>query len=246
MQLTVINGEYQLLLPEYRAAREQWDIKNGGWEVERINEMVSTIVPQDVVFDIGTEAGDISALLVKYTDCEIVLFEPNNRVWPSIKAVWEANELKRPLDFFRGFLSSKTTIQDYKINNSLECGLEMVPDHGFKQLYENYPDVPQITLDDYCQQTGIYPNVITMDCEGAEWDIIKGAEKTLKEKKPIIFMSVHPEFLFDSYRNDGIWKERYGERCFAVHMIRFIDELGYKHRVLEWDWHEIHVTFEPK
>jgi FkbM family methyltransferase len=251
MQLTKINGRYELLLPDHRAAREQWDIRNGGWEVERIEEMLDEIEPHHVVFDIGTEEGDITALLQKESGCKMVLFEPNDRVWPCIKYIWEANGLADPLDFYRGFLSDKTTNsshtvrqQPFSIFGDIDVE-KMIPDHGFKQLYENYPDVPQMTLDDYVELTGIIPDVITMDVEGSEWNIIKGAQKTLKEKKPIIFMSVHPEFLYESYRNEGKWKDEYGERCFVVHMLRFIDELGYTHRVIEWDYHECHVQFSP-
>lgn len=245
---TKINGKYELFIPEYRALRPEWLIENGGWETKRIDAMIETVTNKDVVFDLGTEAGDISALIMKYTDCNMVLCEPNKRVYPSIKSVWQANGLKQPLDFFRGFMSDKTTITDYKINN-LFTDIDintMIPDHGFCQLYENYPDVPQVTLDDYCAMTGIYPTALTIDIEGAEWNFVKGAQKTLKEKKPIIFMSIHPEFLYESYRNEGEWKEKFGERCFAVHMIRFINELGYQHEVIEWDYHEIHVAFIPK
>ncbi len=102
------------------------------------------------------------------------------------------------------------------------------------------------TMDRFCHQTGIYPTVITMDVEGAEFEVIKGAENVLREHKPIIFMSVHPEFMFESYRNEGIWKERYGERQHVVHMLRFIDEIGYTHRCIEYDYHELHMVFEPK
>lgn len=243
MQLTKINGKYELLLPEHRANRREWSLEYGGWEVERIEAMLDVLTPKDILFDLGTEEGDISALLVKESGCGIVLIEPNSRVWGCMKAIWDANGLKRPIDFFSGFMSNKNT---HGIRASWD-GLvsDLMPDHGFKQLYENYPDVPQMKLDDYCESTGIYPTVITMDCEGAEWEIIKGAEKTLREKKPIIFMSIHAEFLFDSYRNEGIWKEKYGDRCFVVHMLRFIDELGYRHEIIEWDYHECHAKFTP-
>lgn len=246
MQLTKINGKYELLLPEHRAAREQWDIDKGGWEVARTEEMLKVLKPTDILFEGGVEEGDLTALFVKYSGCQVVMFEPNDRVWPCIKAIWEANDLPVPISFFPGFLSSKTAINHVWGNwwqTMTKDG--MIHDHGFKQLYENYPDVPQITLDDYCAITGIYPTVLNLDVEGAEWDVIKGAEQTLRTKKPIIFMSVHAEFLFDSYRNEGIWKEKYGDRCFVVHMLRFIDELGYKHEIIEWDYHECHAKFTP-
>ena len=251
MQLTKINGKYELWLPEHRAARPEWKLENGGWEVARINAMVSHITAGDIVFDIGTEEGDISALIAKYTGCEMVLFEPNDRVWPCIKAIWEANKLQKPLHFYPGFLSNIESddriisLYDYNEHWNRMTHSDMVADHGFKQLYENYPAVPQIKLDDYCDTFGICPTVITMDCEGSEWEIIKGAERTLRNHRPTIFMSIHPEFLYESYRNEGIWKEKYGERCFVVHMLRFINELGYKHSIIEWDYHECHARFDP-
>lgn len=257
MQLTKINGKYELWLPDHRAARPEWKLENGGWEVARIDEMIRAIDDKiaeldperwPVVFDIGTEEGDISSLLAKYTNCQMVLIEPNDRVWPCMKIIWEANALTPPLAFFPGFFSSETKIQkgqQFRTWVVADQG-DMIPDHGFKQLYENYPDVPQVTLDQYCYQNNIFPDVITMDVEGSEFEVIKGAEKTLREKKPIIFMSVHPEFMYESYRNEGAWKEKYGERQHVVHMLRFIDELGYTHRCIEYDYHELHMVFEPK
>jgi FkbM family methyltransferase len=248
MQLTKINGKYELWLPDHRAARPEWKLENGGWEVARIEEMLNGkhgCRSADVVFDIGTEEGDISALLQKYGDVKMVLFEPNDRVWPCIKDIWEANDLADPLHFIGAFLSSNHKPGNFFQWNAIDK-FNIIPDHGFKQLYENYPDVPQITLDMFCKETGIYPDIITMDVEGSEFEVIKGAEKTLREIRPVIFMSVHPEFMYESYRNEGEWKEKYGERQHVVHMLRFIDELGYTHRCIEYDYHELHMVFEPK
>lgn len=242
MQLTQINNKYELWLPDHRAAREEWKT---GWEVARIEAMLSTIKETDIVFDIGTEEGDISALIAKYTLAKIVLIEPNDRVWTCISAIWATNNLPPPLDFFGGFFSS--IIKEAPTPSRLPyVPKDLISDHGFKQLYENYPDVAQITLDSYCEKTGIYPTVITMDVEGAEFEVIKGAEKTLKEKKPIIFMSLHPEFMFESYRHNKEWSERIGEeKQYCVQLFRFINECGYKHSVIEWDYHECHLKFTP-
>jgi len=250
---TRINGEYFLLLPDHRAARPEWKIENGGWEVARIDAMIDKInsikmqmyprTKNIVVFDIGTEEGDLSALIAKYTRCDMVLFEPNDRVWACIRAIWEANGLPGPLEFFPGFLSNESKKPkdiDWRTVGTI------IPDHGFKQLYEQDPDIPQLKLDDWCMAKGIYPDIITMDVEGAEFEVIKGAEAVLRKLRPIIFMSVHPEFMYESYRNTGEWKDRYGERQHVVHMLRFIDELGYTHRCIEYDYHELHMVFEPK
>lgn len=230
--LTEINGKYQLELPEHRALRPEWDINNGGWEVGRIDAMMNAIGPDDIVFDIGTEEGDISGLLVKYTGCKIVLFEPNERVWPIITKIWEMNNLPEPLDFFGGFLSNVNKAAPLPLG--LPLNGDIVTDHGFKQLYENYPDVAQITLDSYCDRTNLIPNVITMDVEGSEWEVLKGGEQTLKRFDIMVFVSVHPVFM----------KEHYGQE--VGEMLRWMHNLGYEQEVIELDYHELHVLFTKK
>lgn len=53
----------------------------------------------------------------------------------------------------------------------------------------------QISLDDFCSQNNIIPEVIKIDVEGAEIDVLNGAKKILKRFKPAIMLSVHPRHL---------------------------------------------------
>lgn len=233
LKYTEINGKYDLLLPEHRANRPEWAIKNGGWEVERIESMLGDLKEGDTVFDIGTEEGDISALLAKKVgrSGEIVLVEPNPRVWPNIKAIWDANGLKNPLACFVGFASSET--RNYtKPDNSVwpQCAYgEIISDHGFKELWDEGRTLPQIKIDHLCQGT-VTPDLITIDVEGAELEVLKGATELLKSSKPIVYVSVHPEFM----------KENYGYE--SVFLFKFMWGLGYKHKLLDFD-HEYQVKF---
>jgi FkbM family methyltransferase len=232
MELTKINGKYELLLPKFRADRPEWNIQEGGWEYWRIEAMLQRIKDTDIVFDLGTECGDISALIAKYAACQMVLFEPNEKAWPCMKAIWEANGLKEPLDFFSGFISNETM----KFNTRKawkDIGGDVVGDHGFKQLYEQDSDIPQTTLDDYCKTTGIYPTIITMDCEGAEFSIIQGAIEVIKEQRPTIFMSVHSEFMHIHY---GKW---------TSDLFRMMRGMDYDFELIDYD-HELHTMFVPK
>lgn len=243
MQLTKINGEFELLLPQHRALRPEWDIVNGGWEVKRIFEMIKWTVTQQLrlgrpalVFDVGAEEGDISALLAKYAGCDMVLVEPNNRVWPCIKAIWQANKLPQPLGVYPGFFSNDNyqDLADLNLNwDHLGFG-GIIADHGFKELHDNYSHISRIKLDEYVKITGWVPDMITMDVEGSELEVIRGAEKTLIKHKPVIFMSVHPVEMF----------KHYGQ--YMKDMLKFIHSCGYTHRCIELDYHELHVVFEPK
>ncbi len=151
MKKTLINGKYELILPDHRAARPEW---RTGWEVERIESMRSNLKHGDLVLDIGAEEGDISALLSELTG-NIFLFEPNPKVWPNIRAIWEANNLKTPTGYFVGFASNtdNSTTPDYAAYDETDgfwpkCAFgELIGDHGFKELAYEADVIPQIKID---------------------------------------------------------------------------------------------------
>ena len=55
--------------------------------------------------------------------------------------------------------------------------------------------VKQIFLDDYVKKNSIIPDVLKIDVEGAEFNVLDGAIKILKEYRPKIIISLHPEHL---------------------------------------------------
>jgi hypothetical protein len=58
--------------------------------------------------------------------------------------------------------------------------------------------VPTITVDTFVTLSGVLPDLIKMDVEGAEFDVLSGAEDTLRTAKPILFLSVHSGELYDA------------------------------------------------
>ncbi len=67
--------------------------------------------------------------------------------------------------------------------------------------------VPTLALDDYVRRTGLVPNLIKMDIEGAEYDALRGAEATVE--------SARPHLILETYVED--------ERC-----LRLLRSLGYR------------------
>lgn len=118
-------GRWPLLVPKHRVGRgELWD----WWEWPRMASMRANLRPGMVLWDVGTEQGDQSALWAKWvagsTEPEIetrngvgeviwesprgpeggiVLIEANPMVWGNIRAIWEANEITDPLYWWVGF-----------------------------------------------------------------------------------------------------------------------------------------------
>ncbi|MBI5740387.1 MAG: FkbM family methyltransferase [Nitrospirae bacterium] len=53
----------------------------------------------------------------------------------------------------------------------------------------------QVSIDDFCADHDIIPEIIKIDVEGAESGVLRGAENVLRNHRPVIVLSVHPRHL---------------------------------------------------
>lgn len=249
----LINRRWRLLLPEHRAERGlvsehqpdrlMWDI----WEWVRLSDMHQRLRPGDLVYDVGAELGDLSALIASW-GCRMVLLEPNPLAWAGIRPIFEANGLSSQVVFsWLGFAGEDTCLSPPNPDNWFggyrqpaagerwppSAYGEIVPDHGFLQLNER-PDTPRITLDDlWLTKVGEAPRAITIDTEGSELSVLRGARRLMEEVRPVIWVSVHPVFE----------REQYGHEPEAV--LDYARSLRYEPVLLAID-HEHHYRLDPK
>lgn len=240
----LLNGEHEIILPKHRADRPDWYTAKG-WEKPRLAALKSEIVRQTragtrpVVYYVGAEEGEMPALCQMW-GARVVMFEPNPLVLPNIKAIWDANGLEKPLGLFVGFASNVTDLHPPRRNPLAEGFVNGWPEaangpvignHGFKELYQEADAFPQIRLDDMLQYVPP-PTVITFDCEGSEWQVMRGAERLIRDLHPAIFASIHPEFMFHQFKQYS--------RDFRDWLIGF----GYDEVILEYV-HELHTSYLP-
>lgn len=219
MKPTLINNKWQLLLPKHRANRPGWKF----WEYERNAAMYAAIRPGDIIVDVGAEEGDLSALYASWAGTAPILIEPSPKMWPWIRQTFVANNLEIGKEFvgFVGKENIKGTPQDTNV--------ETIPDPGFAHINENDGTIPQIKLDDLVETC----DIITMDVEGGEYDVLLGAKGLIARCKPIIFISVHPEFL----------RERYNMTPDDL-LVLMEHHYGYTGTYLGYD-HEYHWLYKP-
>lgn len=241
-----LNGLWKLKLPEHRAKRPEWYTEEG-WEKKRLEQLHQEIKRQKalgikpIVYYVGAEEGEMPALCQLW-GAEVVLFEPNPLVWSNIRSIWEANNLTKPLGIYVGFASNSTEEQPEHLdakavgqsNDWPSCAFdEVIGNHGFKELYQESDAFPQVKIDDYVARTGHVPTIITFDCEGSDWQVMRGAESTITEQKPTIFASVHPEFMF----------HQFGE--YSRDFRNWIIDHGYTEEILDYQ-HELHTKYQAK
>lgn len=231
-----IHGRWTVRMPHARAIQY---LRDPHWERERIAAMALHIAPTDVIYDIGAEQGDLSALFASWVpQGAMVLAEPNPRSWPSIRLTYEANGLAPPARCWVGFCGEDETLPELHDQRS---EADPWPDPadgpldtsaGFAHLAQEADAIPTIRLDRLAEM-GPPPSVITMDVEGSELAVLRGARHTLERHRPLVFVSVHPAALRDLY----------GLRADDVYL--FLESVGYRVIHLGFD-HEVHIMAEPR
>lgn len=228
MKERLVNDRYRIIVPDHIA---DWDAPSE-WERQRFLSMEKHLNKGDILYDIGAEQGWQSAIYAQFVGGEnMVLVEPDEKAWPNIRQTWEANNLKEPNYCFVGCLGKK--------GNQEIVGEPFWPKEskGEIQVAFGYSslsgDSVTTNLDELVFEVGQYPNAITIDVEGAELEVLVGSSKTLTEKRPKLWISVHPDLMENDYNTN------------ESELRKFLRSAGYGIEDLGWDGHETHFFCVP-
>lgn len=222
------------------------------WERESTEAILDYLKPGMVVYDVGAEEGEFSALWASVVGPgNVHLFEPTPSVWPNIRACWEANfGDAKPGGTFCGFVSHGADIRGRHPHPGegwpAATGGPLQRDSRFSVVIER-PDLPVTTLDAYRSDFKMpAPDVIVCDVEGAELLVFHGAVNILSDARPEVFVSIHPaDFLS---RFPAPWPYIAGggtPQCEQEHLFRLFANHGYRPTFIFTD-HEAHWRFTPR
>lgn len=182
-------------------------------EKEVIEEFITEIRPDDVVFDVGANVGLYTLpALSKLTDGHIHAFEPH----PIIAAQLRRNIVLNPgmvtvHNYALGGESAEFTISEYELSD--------VDDGYYTQMKRGDDLVSESPIDQ--------PTIVKIDVEGHEIGVLEGMEKMLANCR-VIFCEAHPQFL----REFGYTVEDVRERLRSA---------GFKTKTLQRRENERHI-----
>ena len=191
------SGTVPMTIFKFRAADQDFE---DTWEKGYVQELIATLKPGMTVYDIGAENGETTVLAGKLVGGEKVhIFEPNESYFPNIKAIWNANNLKKPASSFNGYVYEESSEIAYYQNFEMLGYGDIF--HGC--LHPNHIDTPMqtISIDDHCKNFEL-PDVVIMDIEGGELAAVRGAINTIQNHSPIFFISIHEKW-FIKHRSNG-------------------------------------------
>ncbi len=198
---------------------------DGNTDAEMITDILDNVPKRKTIFDVGTFIGASSLLFAKMVGGKgrVIGFEPN----PFNRERIEKNLL------LNKELSSRIIISPVALSNTsgkkiMTMSKEIDNGHSStSRLNQSHPtlhtdqlpedfeeiEVDVTTLDNYVASNCIFPDIIKVDIEGAEYDFLEGGRETIRKHRPVLYIEIHSEF------------------C-AVMCLDFLNSEGYRYEIL--------------
>ena len=201
-----LQGGRELRVPKRVAGRLVWTqlrlLTADPPEQHVLRWVINSLPRGGTFFDVGAHYGWISIAAAHRLGSAgtVVAFEPSPVLVDILAYHKRANRLKQ-MQIIQAAVSNRESVYEpfFLLNdgmssrNSLTIGAKNVPhiDPDGKTLTR----VRSVTLDGFVSSSGIVPDLIKIDVEGAELLVLQGAERLLASHHPVLIVGVHPFWL---------------------------------------------------
>ncbi|MGI0481630.1 FkbM family methyltransferase [Geminocystis sp. CENA526] len=144
----------------------------------------------DIVFDVGANFGGLTSVMSRMVGLKgiVCAFEASPRIVGKCQQNLILNGCNNVQLYHTAVYSEsyqQIGIYSGKFLNDSIYNLDQSNDPAYQ--------VNTIALDDFVAKTGLIPNLVKMDIEGAEFDAVKGMINTIKTAKPHLILETQPE-----------------------------------------------------
>ncbi len=189
--------------------------KKFSYSYEREMQVIPRILknPQ-VIIDVGANYGTYSFFFSRlYPHAKIFAFEPATSSYNILRKIIKSFHLDNVVPIKKG-LGSKEEKKQIVMPMQYTI-LAYVSDGKTPNKQDKTEDIEITTIDNFCKKNNIKNiDFIKCDVEGFELNVLKGAEKSLRKFKPIVFVEIEERHT----KKYGINPEE---------MLRFFKKIGY-------------------
>jgi FkbM family methyltransferase len=163
----------------------------GTYESEFAAALANAVTPGSACLDIGGWHGFYSGVMALAGASKVIVFEPLPANCARIRRLIELNP-QLSIELIEAAVSEISGELEFQVMpetsmGKLACSAFQPEQTGAKRITVN-----AVTIDDLVTTMKIErPNVIKIDVEGAELLALRGAERTLADSRPKIFMEAH-------------------------------------------------------
>ena len=167
----------------------------GFFEAELTRVFLDYLKPGMIFFDVGAHFGYYSLLASRLVgeSGQVHSFEPT----PSTFAVLRSNLAHKAnvrLNNVAAFRADTTLeFQDFGLDQSMFNSVygARTPEAARTKMHASRTTkVTAVAIDNYCEKSGVKPDFVKIDAEGAEPDVLSGMQAILRRKRPSITLEV--------------------------------------------------------
>lgn len=153
--------------------------------------------PGDVFLDIGANYG-VYSLLAAYlggSTSTVYAFEPQDRVAAALAASLPANGLTN-VSVVNAVVASKVGVTEFFAPTSGSGVGSVFQSHAEQHSAARMIRVPSTTLDEFAKSQSLTRvDLVKIDVEGAEFEVLSGAQLVLSKFRPFVWFEVNPSSL---------------------------------------------------
>jgi len=187
----IVNG-----VDEFRLSLElSHNFEPYNWEPEEYREVMATVARGDHFIDVGSFWGLFSLGAAKRVGPtgRVVAIEPGPRQSSILRSNIASNNFESVINCIDSVCADKIGERiDFFIDPEGSMVDSAVPNPERKTIAVSRTTT---TIDALVSKFGLSPSVIKIDVEGFEDLVLRGAQQTLEEYKPILFVELHPQQL---------------------------------------------------
>jgi FkbM family methyltransferase len=161
----------------------------GTWEPAATSAVVATVQPGMTVIDIGAHIGYYTLLFAKCVGSagQVFAFEPLPGNYALLQKNIGLNNLRHVHTLNEAVFSRAGEITIAVPDEQPNPGSGSVYLNGGAQNFR----VHATSVDAFCEQSGIRPDILKMDVEGAEYEVLMGAKETIARFRPKMMIELH-------------------------------------------------------
>jgi FkbM family methyltransferase len=153
---------------------------------ETYSHLLRSSAPPELFVDVGANYG-LHSLLFLAQGIEVLSFEPNPACRQYMRDLCTANSLTPHIEAVAlGDVPGQVELT-YPAHDTWHGSTDSAVAQALKSTFDVATEtVPQRTLDDYQTNFGKKRMLVKIDTEGSEYRILRGAERTLRENRPLL------------------------------------------------------------
>ena len=192
----VINGDPILLVPEFAHAEPL----GSEWEAPLFERFREALAPGMTVLDVGASFGlyTIAAARRVGRSGRVFAFEPASRTAAALRLHLDWNGVADRAEVVEAVVSDRSGDETFWEQETSFVASVLEPVAREEDGSFETPVAPTqaraVTLDDFCAERVLAPDVVKIDVEGSEASVVRGARGILAARRATLFLEVHEAF----------------------------------------------------